>query len=153
VADIDAVYAVNGDPVACEHNPSDLLTSRADAADLFHRWDLHWRRHGFGYRTVLLRAGGPPIGFTGVKFVQLGDQTVLNLFYRFAPATWGHGYAAEAAGAVLAEIAEGESDLPVVARIRPGNTASRRVAERIGLRRAPELDNPGEDGPDWIFTR
>ncbi|WP_234425979.1 hypothetical protein [Streptomyces kebangsaanensis] len=40
----------------------------------------------------------------------------------------------------------------MVARIRPANTASQRVALRAGLARAAHLDGPGEDGLDWIFA-
>jgi RimJ/RimL family protein N-acetyltransferase len=43
---------------------------------------------------------------------------------------WGRGYASEAAAAVLAQA----GDASVFAAIRPGNAASIRVAEKIGLR-------------------
>jgi len=41
---------------------------------------------------------------------------------------------------------------PIVARLRPANGASHGVAARAGLHRMPELDTPGEDGPDWIYA-
>ena len=40
---------------------------------------------------------------------------------------------------------------PVIARIRPDNVASQRVAVRAGLVRAEHLDDEGFDGPDQIF--
>jgi ribosomal-protein-alanine N-acetyltransferase len=43
-------------------------------------------------------------------------------------------------------------DRPLIARVRPDNAASLRVAARTGLRRVEHPDSPGEDGPDWIFT-
>ena len=146
------VYAIHRDPLACAHNPADLLVSRAEAADLYHRWDLHWRRHGFGYLVVRRRSDATIAGFCGTKFVSLHDRTVLNLFYRFAPAQWGEGLASEAASAVVGWALAAMPENAVVARIRPENLASQRVAVRAGLRRAPSLDCPGEDGLDWIFT-
>lgn len=40
----------------------------------------------------------------------------------------------------------------VVARIRPSNRASQRVAAKVGLRRDPDFDGEGDDGLDWAFT-
>jgi RimJ/RimL family protein N-acetyltransferase len=144
-ADIDAILAVHADPLACAHNPSDALASHAEAAKLFACWDTHWRSHGFGYWVV--RHQDATVGFCGVKYV---DERVLNLFYRFAPASWGDGIATEAATAVVRWAAR----LPghaVIARVRPDNVASQRVAVRAGLSRAEHLDGEGHDGLDWIY--
>jgi hypothetical protein len=40
----------------------------------------------------------------------------------------------------------------VVARVRPLNVASQKVAVNAGLARAPSLDTAGEDGPDWVYA-
>ncbi|MFG3599045.1 GNAT family N-acetyltransferase [Micromonospora chersina] len=40
-ADIDLIRAIHSDPRACAHNPSDLLSSRAEAEDRYQRWDEH----------------------------------------------------------------------------------------------------------------
>jgi RimJ/RimL family protein N-acetyltransferase len=44
------------------------------------------------------------------------------------------------------------SGWPVIARVRPANHTSARVALKAGLVRTAELDNLGQDGPDWIFA-
>lgn len=184
-ADVDAIFGVHRDPLACAYNPGDLLTSCAEAEQLYGRWDAHWQRHAFGYWVVrpagppapdskimapsmLLprregrhdheeggpggAGGGEPIGFCGVKVMALHGREVLNLLYRFAPATWGNGYATEAARAVVNWAAARAPERPLIARIRPGNAGSIRVATRIGLTRAAHLDTADEDGPDWIFV-
>jgi RimJ/RimL family protein N-acetyltransferase len=149
-ADTDLIHAVTGDPLACVHNPSDLLRDRAEAADLFARWDSHWERFGFGYWVVRHRGTGA--GFCGLKVMALRERTVLNLFYRLAPATWGRGLATEAATAVVRWAAAHHPEHPVVARIRPENVASQRVAVRAGLVRAEHLDDEGYDGLDWVYV-
>jgi [ribosomal protein S5]-alanine N-acetyltransferase len=53
---------------------------------------------------------------------------------------------------VVRRARRGVPDHPVLARVRPANVASRRVALRAGLLRAPHLDGPGEDGHEWIFV-
>ncbi|MBQ1041369.1 MULTISPECIES: GNAT family N-acetyltransferase [unclassified Micromonospora] len=148
--DVDLIHALHTDSRACAHNPSDLLADRAEAGERFRRWDAHWRRHGFGYWSVC--RDDRPVGFCGLKLMRLHDSDVLNLFYRLDPAVWGDGVAGEAATAVVAWAAAHRPELPVVARIRPANTASERVARRAGLHRAAHLDTPGEDGPDLIYV-
>jgi ribosomal-protein-alanine N-acetyltransferase len=44
------------------------------------------------------------------------------------------------------------SGLPLIARVRPANTASPRVAVRAGPSRAQHLDTEGYDGFDWIYV-
>ncbi|MEV4638428.1 GNAT family N-acetyltransferase [Actinoplanes sp. NPDC049548] len=152
-SDIDAIFAIHSDPDCCRHNPSDLLASRADAEDLFAKWDQHWRRHGFGYWVVRHpEQSGTTLGFCGLKIVRFRDREVLNLFYRFDPSVWGDGLGTEAATAVVGWAGEHLADWPILARVRPGNVASQRVALRAGLSRREELDEPGEDGPDWMYT-
>ena len=153
--DIDAVYRVHHDPLACAHNPGDLLATRAEAESRYRQWDQHWQRHGFGYWVVRPRAAGVRgiLGFCGLKLMRLADREVLNLFYRLDPAAWGDGIATEAATAVVDWAAVHQPDRPVIARVRPGNLASAKVAARAGLHRAEHLDTDGADGLDWIFVR
>ncbi|MDI5975507.1 GNAT family N-acetyltransferase [Amycolatopsis magusensis] len=151
-ADIDAILAIHRDPRTCAHNPSDRLTARDEAEELFHRWDAHWSGYGFGYWTVRTAAGPEPAGFCGVKVMRFDERMVLNLFYRFAPAHWGAGLATEAATAVVEWAAAHQPSYSVIARVRPANHASAKVAARAGLARAAHLDGPGHDGHDLVFT-
>lgn len=151
-ADVDAIYSINSDRRACAHNPSDLLATRDEADELFRRWDEHWRRFGFGYWVVRRRDSATPIGFCGIKVMQLDGSDVLNLFYRFDPAAWGNELASEAASAVTDWAARSIPDRALIARIRPQNVASQRVAVRAGLAHAEQMDTIGEDGVDWIFV-
>ncbi|WP_378729695.1 GNAT family N-acetyltransferase [Nocardia brasiliensis] len=85
-ADIDAIFTIHNDPLTCIHNPSDALTEREQAQQLFARWDDQWQRHGYGYWVVLRHSAAEPVGFCGVKPMELHRTPVLNLFCRFAPA-------------------------------------------------------------------
>jgi RimJ/RimL family protein N-acetyltransferase len=149
-ADVDVIYRIHHDPLACAHNPGDLMADRSEAEDRYQRWDEHWRVNGFGYWVV--ERDGEAIGFCGLKVMRLHGREILNLLYRLDPSAWGGGVATEAATAVVAWAGANESVRPVVARVRPANFASQRVAERVGLRRAAELDTDGEDGLDWIYV-
>jgi RimJ/RimL family protein N-acetyltransferase len=58
----------------------------------------------------------------------------LELTYVFLPHAWGHGYALEAAEALLQCAAVELSDQPVVIITQTANRASLRLAERLGFR-------------------
>jgi len=150
-ADLETIFAIHRDPEACRHNPSDLLATRAQAEHLYSRWDDHWRRHSFGYWVVEERESRKILGFAGLKVVRFREIEVLNLFYRLDPAAWGNGVATEAATAVVQWAGRHLPEWPILARVRPDNVASQKVAQRAGLTRAEHLDDLGEDGLDWLF--
>lgn len=149
-ADADAVWRIHSDPRACAHNPGDAITTRDEAVERLRGWDAHWDRNGFGYFTVVL--DDALAGFCGIKRMQLHGRPVLNLFYRLDPPAWGGGIASEAATAVVKWASENWPDETLIARVRPDNAASARVAERAGLCRSPELDAVGEDGLDFVYA-
>ena len=151
-ADIDAIFEIHGDPRACLHNPSDRLTQREGAGELYQRWNEQWQRYGYGYWVVRRLGSAMQLGFCGIKPVELNGMKILNLFYRFTPSVWGQAFASEAATAVAAWASRAVPDLPLIARVRPANVASQHVAIRAGLTRAEHLDTTGDDGVDWIFA-
>lgn len=73
--------------------------------------------------------------------------------YRFTPAMWGRGIATEATSAVTTWADEHQPHRGLLARVRPQNVPSQRIALGAGLHRAPSLDDDGEDGPDLLFIR
>lgn len=150
-ADVDAIFAVHRDPETCIHNPSDALARPEEAEALYQRWDDHWQQYGYGYWVVRHHGSTQHLGFCGIKVMELHGAPVLNLFYRFATSAWGQGFAGEAAAAVTAWASRHLPDLPLIARVRPANVASQRVAIRAGLSRAQHLDTEGYDGFDWIY--
>ena len=85
-----------------------------------------------GYGLWLLRPGGgaPLAGTAGLRPL---EDLGLEIIWSLAPEAQGRGYATEAARAVL-DYALGPLGLPeVLAEIDEGNTASARVAERLGM--------------------
>jgi RimJ/RimL family protein N-acetyltransferase len=146
--DLDAVHAIHGDPATNRYNPDGAASLEACRRWLG-TWIDDWEREGFGYFAVVMaEAPDHVIGVAGVKVASVrmpGDTTfrALNLYYRFRPATWGRGLAAEAVGAVLARVRPLRAELPVCALIRADNLPSRRLAQRLGLRETAEVDAAG----------
>jgi RimJ/RimL family protein N-acetyltransferase len=91
-----------------------------------------YRRFGFGLYCLCLRAGGERIGICGlVKRETLAD---VDVGFALLPQYGGHGYATEAARAVL-DYARAALGLGrIVGITAPENYASIAVLEKIGLR-------------------
>ena len=150
--DAAEILEILSNPSVVRHNPSDRVTQLDDVDALVRRWLRHWEQHGFGNCGVFEEETGRLVGNCGVRWTTIHEERFLNLMYRFHPSTWGRGYATEAAAAVVGWAQESLPSEIVVARIRPSNRASQRVAAKVGLRRDPDFDGEGDDGLDWAFT-
>ena len=91
-----------------------------------------WQLYGAGWWSVTLREGGEPAGHVGA-FLREGHNG-LELGWSIYRPFWGQGLAGEAAATVLDYAFQTRREPQVHALIDPGNIASRRVAERLGLR-------------------
>jgi RimJ/RimL family protein N-acetyltransferase len=84
-------------------------------------------------------------GLVGTAGLRPLEEYGLEIFYSLAPGAWGHGYATEAARAVV-EYGLGPLGLPeVLAEVDEGNAASVAVVKRLGM--TPYAVVPGLLGP------
>lgn len=82
------------------------------------------------------------VGLCALVWKEVDGQQEVDLGYFLVPRYWGRGYGFEAVQAVIA-YAFGELGLAsVVALIHPDNTASRALAERLGMWLDRELRRP-----------
>ena len=124
-ADVDAVFKIHSDPLTYRHRPELTMKDRDEAVELTSAWQQDWRQHGIGYFVVLTYGGE-------------------TLYYRFASQAQGKGYATEAASTALEWARDRHPQLPIVAIIDPANTASARLAEKLGLRLVPGAGEAGD---------
>lgn len=90
-----------------------------------------YARHGYGLWRVELRDGGEPIGICGLlRRDTLPDP---DLGYAFLQRHWQRGYAVEAGDAVLRYARDALALPQVLAIVSPGNAASIKVLERLGM--------------------
>jgi ribosomal-protein-alanine N-acetyltransferase len=110
----------------------------------------HQDRYGYGLFSVLLKPDRLLIGDCGLERMDDGDMIQAELGYDIRSDHWNRGYATEAATAVR-DYAFEVLELPrLISLIRKGNAASRRVAEKVGMRLAEEAVRDGV--PYWIFA-
>lgn len=125
--------AINADLRVMEHFPACLTRAESDAG--VDRICAHFARHGFGLYAVELHHTGEFIGFIGlaVPDFEAHFMPAIEIGWRLAASSWGHGLATEGARAAVA-YAFGTLGLrELVSFTVPGNARSRRVMEKIGM--------------------
>jgi RimJ/RimL family protein N-acetyltransferase len=134
--DFDALYAMQSDAEAARwlyNEPRDL----AEVRDLLGRKiaGSEWREEGDWLSgAVVLRESGDVVGDLSLHWVSKEHRTG-EIGFMFDPARQRHGYATEAARAVLRLAFEDFALHRVIGRAEPRNVASTRVLEKLGMRR------------------
>jgi [ribosomal protein S5]-alanine N-acetyltransferase len=130
--------------------------SAAEVAETIEESIGHFAARGFGIWLIELGSGaglagtasgpgGTASGLAGTAGLRPLEESGLEIFYSLAPGAWGHGYATEAARAVV-EYGLGPLGLPeVLAEVDEGNAASVAVVKRLGM--TPYAVVPGLLGP------
>lgn len=94
---------------------------------------------------------GEAVGMCGIVVGREGLDSP-DIGYAFLARHAGHGYATEAARAVLAHARDVMGLSKVAAITAPANVASQRVLEKIGLRFVQMINLPGNEEPSAYFT-
>jgi len=124
--------------------------SSAEVAETIKESNEDFAAHGYGIWLIEPGSGtdsgpSPGLSLVGTAGLRPLEKSGLEIFYSLAPAAWGHGYATEAARAVV-EYALGPLGLPeVLAEVDEGNAASVAVVKRLGM--TPYAVVPGVLGP------
>ncbi len=118
---------------------------RASTVAIVTRARQAWAEQGFGMLSVITRDGGEYAGWVTLAVPRFLPQILpsVEIGWRFRRASWGRGYATEAAAPLLA-FAFAEVGLDRVVSIRhPDNDRSGRVMEKLGLHFVEEAVVPG----------
>lgn len=146
--DLDACAAINAEAETMAMvGPSRPLT-RAESAAALDVLCHHWAIHGFGLWAVEERATGRLIGRAGVWHPP--DWPYTEIGWLLGRDWWGRGLATEAAKTGLTYAFACRSVDRLSSIIRPGNLASMRVAERVGMHPAGVATWRGN--PVWTYA-
>ncbi len=147
--DADDLFPITSDPRTWTHAPHGRHPDLATTRDWLSRAAARWERDELSYWMARDRESGQVLGVGGVQRQRTGNW---NLYYRFAPETWGHGYATELGRAALDAAHACDNSVAVVAWILSGHAASQHVAQRLGLvDRGPHVD-PSDGVTRHAFT-
>jgi RimJ/RimL family protein N-acetyltransferase len=142
--DSEPFASMNADPRVREHYPNVLTRSESDAS--MARIRAHFEQHGFGNWALELRDRPGLIGYAGLSHPSFPSPCgpCVEIGWRLAFAHWGHGYATEAAEAVVRAAFEKIGLEEIVSFATIGNVRSRRVMEKLGMTHdsADDFDHP-----------
>ena len=97
----------------------------------------------FDLWPVVEKASGQIVGHCGIIDKVVDDQPEFELVYVFAKSVWGQGYASEIAAALKACAFQQLGLARLVALVDPGNSASERVAVKVGMHHEKDTHRPG----------
>ncbi|MFN8162269.1 MAG: GNAT family N-acetyltransferase [Solirubrobacterales bacterium] len=102
----------------------------------------HWEEFEFGPWALVEEGSESLLGRAGLRWTAIQGKMVVELAWTTDPDHQGTGLATEAALAAL-DLARSLGITEVVALTLPGNLASRRVAEKAGLRPDGGVEHAG----------
>lgn len=138
--DLEPFAVMNADETVMEFYPATMNREESDALAMRLQQDMD--AIGFGLYAVEVKSTGNFIGYVGLSEVRFpaAFAPAIEIGWRLAAPSWGHGFATEAARACLTH---GFSQLgfpELVSFTTRTNKKSIAVMERIGMSRRPEED-------------
>ena len=131
LSDLDALHAIQSDPVHMQYYPHPF--SRDESRAWIERWLEHCDRYGYGLWAIDDLATGEFLGNCGPVHHLVDGADEVEIGWSVTPRRARQGIATEAAIA-WREFCFDELELEyVISLIRPENTPSRGVAERLGM--------------------
>lgn len=143
-ADLDIYAAMCADPEVMRYIGDGSVRSRTDCAVQLEAFEKGWSAFGFGLFAVELELTNELIGFAGLAIPEFLPEIMpaVEIGWRLSRANWGHGYATEAARAVLA-FGFDMVDLDRIVSVHAvGNDPSGNVMRKIGMHLDRETTHP-----------
>lgn len=139
-SDLAPFAALNDDPAVMQFLPARLSRDASDA--IAGACQAQLAEHGYGLWAVEVRGGQPFIGYVGLNApsFEAPFTPCMEVLWRLAHGSWGHGYATEAARACLGYAFTVLGVPEVISFTVPGNVRSRGVMLRLGMTQDREGD-------------
>lgn len=114
-----------------------------------------YQEHGFSYYAVIEKQSGVLIGVAGVLLEKADNEEYVGIGYIFAKAYWRSGYAFESASACMDYAFSVLKSKEVTAQIRPNNTSSINVAQKLGMKPKKEFIKfyNGKEMPHILYSK
>jgi RimJ/RimL family protein N-acetyltransferase len=131
--DLDALHALYSDPDVARWLYYGPATPEESRQKLGRKMAGHTLTEEQGLAAAVELRSGPYVGDVVLFYMAPAEHRSIELGFSFLPAHQGHGYATEAARA-LVDWAFRAGFHRVYGRLEPRNTASGRVLEKLGMR-------------------
>ncbi len=148
--DLADLYALYRDPEIRRYFPEGVLSYEDTEAELTYFLHGHPKNPDLGLWATILKETGAFIGRCGLLPWTLEGLPEVEVAFLLDKAYWGRGLATEAAEAIATYAFETLELTRLVCLIDEENTASQRVAERIGMTFERAMED--ELGPFWLYS-
>jgi ribosomal-protein-alanine N-acetyltransferase len=132
-ADLDDLAGLYREPEVRRYFPDGTRTYEQTREELEWIIDVYYRQYGYGLWATILKETGAFIGRCGLLPWEIGGRTEVEVAYLLDKNYWGRGLGTEAARAIVAHAFATLAVERLICMVDPGNSASRRVAERVGM--------------------
>ncbi len=151
--DLDELFELYSDPEIRRYFPEGVLTFEETKEELEWHMNGHPKYPELGLWATVHKETGKFIGRCGLLPGEIDDKLEIEIAYLLNKSFWHQGLATEAAQGILGYGLEELNLSRLICLIDPGNIASQRVAERIGMTLERKVDGIGGDNyPTLIYS-
>jgi len=142
--DLDDEFCVVGDAETMSFYPRPY--SREDVAKIIAKNIRTFEEEGYGLFSVIESETGDYIGDCGITLQIIDGEEKLEVGYRIRKESWGHGFAPEAARAMIQYGFQHLGLKKLYSYMAKDHRQSRRTAEKAGMTLEKEYVNPRNRG-------
>jgi RimJ/RimL family protein N-acetyltransferase len=135
--DLELFAKLNADPKVMEFYNSVLTRNESDALAM--KFQKEFKERGYGFWAIEVPGVADFIGYVGLNYwnLEMKFAPCIDIGWRLDSSFWGHGYATEGAEASLHYGFKMLGFSEIVAMATIGNTRSKHVMERLGMKTDP----------------
>lgn len=141
--DEDFIIKFLADEELAKYLPLDRPYNANEASTWFDGRLDHWRLNGFGTFIIVLKHSNDVMGYCGIEYVR--GTKFIDMRYGLLKCFWGHGYAYEAALAVLQYGFSVHAFSKLYGAAVPQNIPSIKLLQKLGMSKDSEFNVYGQD--------
>ncbi len=153
IGDLDELFRLYSDPEIRKYYPEGVLNYEETREEL--EWFLngHPEHPELGLWATIHKETGKFIGRCGLLPWTIDDKLEIEISYMIDKAYWRQGLATEAANGIMQYAFEQLKVSRLICLMEPGNIASQRVAQKVGMKLERRVDGiAGDNFPTFIYS-
>jgi [ribosomal protein S5]-alanine N-acetyltransferase len=139
VEDAEDLYRIYSDPETVKFMGQGSASVEETRGHIQNHIEKYYNHHGFGLWATVLKENNGLIGRCGLLYQDIEGRKDPELAYLLDSNFWGQGLATEAAQAIIKIGFDQYNFTRIIAVIKPQNTASIRVAQKVGMNYEREI--------------